>query len=89
MKNKRKVIRAIISVGFGFLSGYNNDYHSRSDVVEAFKNDFPEYAGLYSFVSTNMRNKWAISELSKIASTQSQNHDLDTLISILFTKSNS
>ncbi|WP_286437656.1 DUF6035 family protein [Bacteroides acidifaciens] len=89
MKNKRKVIRAIISVGFGFLSGYNNDYHSLFDVVEAFKNDFPEYAGLYSFVSTNMRNKWAISELSKIASTQSQNHDLDTLISILFTKSNS
>ena len=45
MKKKYKVIRGIISMRFGFLSGYNGDYKSLKDVVEFSKTKSPEYAG--------------------------------------------
>lgn len=89
IRDKYKVIRATLSIGFGFLSGYNDDYKVLSDVANAFKNDFPEYAGVCSLVPVTNRNQRIISELSNVAANHQQKHDLDELIRILFSKSQS
>lgn len=89
MRDKYKVIRAALSIGFGFLSGYNDDYKVLSDAADAFKNDFPEYAGVCSLVPVIYRNKSIIYEMSNVAANHQQKHDLDELIRILFSKSQS
>lgn len=86
MRNKYKIIRGLISLRFGFLSGYNNDYRSLYDVCNAFENDFPEYAGLACYVMEKHVGSIYI-KLSQVAATMQQKHDLDELIKILFTKS--
>ena len=87
MRNKYKIIRGLISLKFGFLSGYNNNYRSLYDVCNAFTNDFPEYAGLAcSFMKKDFGNIYV--KLNQVAVKTQQKHDLDELIKILFTKSN-
>ena len=88
MRDKYKIIRGVISLRFGFLSGYNDQYRTLSDVADSFKKSFPEYAGLcQSFVKPNRQNSYAYMELSNVAGMTPQNHDLDELMRILFTPS--
>lgn len=85
MKEKYKVIRGIISMRFGFLSGYNGDYKSLTDVVESFKNKYPEYAGTCCMIIPKAkRNSYHYLELFQVAKNTAQNNELDELMKILF-----
>lgn len=86
MKGKYKVIRGIISLRFGFLTGYNDSYKSLTDVVISINNKFPEYAEICcAIIPSNKRMIHPYDLLFQIARKKPQNHDLDELMKILFT----
>ena len=88
MRDKYKVIRAVISLHFGFLSGYNSkSYRDIPDVVENIKNHHGEYTELIlRYANPTKTSPYLISTLSTLKTTTSQKHDLDLLMQILFEK---
>lgn len=88
MRDKYKVIRAMISLRFGFLSGYNDDYKSLRDVGEVIIKEFPEYAALCcTYIPESRHATEPYFELFQAAGKTTQQRDLDELMRIFFTKS--
>lgn len=91
MRNNYKVIRAVISLAFGFLSGYNSkNYRHMDDVIENIKEYHAKYADLFLRYSNKTKIcPHSIIVLSTLAQNTPQEHDLDMLMKILFEKSSS
>lgn len=86
MRSKYKVIRAALSLAFGFLSGYNSkNYHDMSDVIENIKEHYGEYAELLlKHANSTKVDAYSLNVLRTLAANTTQAHDLDLLINILF-----
>lgn len=88
MRNKYKVIRAVISLAFGFLSGYSyKNYRDIPDVIEAVKEHFGSYAQLMlRYTNETKISSYSIVTLQRLANTVPQEHDLDDLMEIFFNR---
>lgn len=86
MRSKYKVIRAALSLAFGFLSGYNSkNYRDMSDVIENIKEHYGEYAELLlKHANSTKVDAYSLNVLRTLAANTTQAHDLDLLINILF-----
>lgn len=86
MRSKYKVIRAALSLAFGFLSGYNSkNYRDISDVIENIKEHYGEYAELLlKHANSTKVDAYSLNVLRNLAANTIQAHDLDLLINILF-----
>lgn len=86
MRSKYKVIRAALSLAFGFLSGYNSkNYRDMSDVIENIKEHYGEYAELLlKHANSTKVDAYYLNVLRTLAANTTQAHDLDLLINILF-----
>lgn len=88
MRSKYKVIRAVLSLAFGYLSGYNSkNYHDISDVIENIKEHYGEYAELFlKHTNSTKVDAYSMDVLRTLAANTPQAHDLDLLVKILFEK---
>lgn len=86
MRSKYKVIRAALSLAFGFLSGYNSkNYRDMYDVIENIKEHYGEYAELLlKHANSTKVDAYSLNVLRTLAANTTQAHDLDLLINILF-----
>lgn len=86
MRSKYKVIRAALSLAFGFLSGYNSkNYRDMSDVIENIKEHYGEYAELLlKHANSTKVDAYSLNVLRTLAANTTQAHDLDLLINVLF-----
>lgn len=86
MRSKYKVIRAALSLAFGFLSGYNSkNYRDMSDVIENIKEHYGEYAELLlKHANSTKVDAYSLNVLRTLVANTTQAHDLDLLINILF-----
>lgn len=89
MRNNYKVIRAVISLAFGFLSGYNSkNYRCIDDVIENIEEHHAKYADLFlRYANKTKIYPYSRTVLKNLAQNTPQEHDLDVLMRILFEKS--
>ncbi len=88
MRDKYKIIRATISLSFGFLSGHSSkNYRGMTDVINSITEHFGEYAQLFLRHTNETKiGRYSIERLQTLANTVPQKRDLDTLMDIFFNR---
>lgn len=88
MRNRYKIIKAVLSLSFGFLTGYNSrNYRNISEIIEDIKDHHGEYAELLlRHANPTKVGAYSIEILRTLSANTPQKHDLDLLMKIFFEK---